>query len=359
MQMRTLGDAGRGRFDAIQAEAKQALMLSAAQLQGLIERSAAAHAEAAAELASLHSELAVTAARDAAEDRARSASLKGSIELATVEHSAQRAELARLQLALDGLENSRAFLDAEIGADSAGRTTATEHDIQMRVLEAQESERARLAREIHDGPAHSLANAVFQAEFAARLLGRDPAAAAAELTALRALLQRALHDTRGFITQLRPPELDRMGLDEALREHAETLERSSMLKLTMDLRAPADTLSVAEQTVVLRVAQEALRNVRKHAATARVSVATRLDEVPEEEEEEEGAARVARWVLEVSDDGKGFDVEQVMSDPGWRRHFGLRFMRERAALIGARLEIGSGPSAGTTIRLSIDRAERS
>jgi signal transduction histidine kinase len=48
-----------------------------------------------------------------------------------------------------------------------------------------------------------------------------------------------------------------------------------------------------------------------------------------------------------------------MSDPSWRRHFGLRFMRERAALIGARLEIGSGPSAGTTIRLSIDRAERS
>ncbi len=147
-----------------------------------------------------------------------------------------------------------------------------------------------------------------------------------------------------------------MGLDEALREHAATLERSSMLKVRMDLQAPADALSVAEQTVVLRVAQEALRNVRKHAGTGRVSVATRLDEVPDEEE---GAARVARWVLEVSDDGKGFDVEQVMSDPGWRRHFGLRFMRERAALIGARLEIGSGPSAGTTIRLSIDRAERS
>ena len=355
MQMRTLGDAGRGRFDAIQAEAKQALMLSATQLQGLIERSAAAHAEAAAELASLHSELATTAARDAAEDRARSASLKGAIELATVELAAQRAELARLQLALDGLENSREFLDAEIGADASGRTAAAEHDVQMRVLEAQESERARLAREIHDGPAHSLANAVFQAEFVGRLFERDPGAAVTELAALRGLLQRALDDTRGFITQLRPPELDRMGLDDALRDHAETIERSSGLRVALDLQAPVDALSVAEQTVVLRVAQEALRNVRKHADAGRVSVVTRVVSATDDEDASGGS----RWVLEVSDDGKGFDVDQVMSDPGWRRHFGLRFMRERAALIGARLEIGSGPSAGTTIRLSIDRAERS
>jgi two-component system nitrate/nitrite sensor histidine kinase NarX len=85
------------------------------------------------------------------------------------------------------------------------------------------------------------------------------------------------------------------------------------------------------------VAQEALQNVRKHAAATNVKVATRLDD--------DG------WVLEVSDDGKGFDVGAVAARG--RRNFGLQFMRERAELIGARFDVRSRPEGGTVVRLAI------
>jgi len=107
--------------------------------------------------------------------------------------------------------------------------------------------------------------------------------------------------------------------------------------ITADVAAPSEALSDAERTVVLRVAQEALQNVRKHAAAASVTVRTRL---------EDGA-----WILEVADDGRGFDVGDAASRG--RRNFGLQFMRERAELIGARLDVRSRPGDGTVVRLAI------
>ena len=104
----------------------------------------------------------------------------------------------------------------------------------------------------------------------------------------------------------------------------------------------------ASATAVLRVAQEALRNVRKHAGATRVRVA----DVPR------ARAEPPAWVLEVTDDGQGFSVDEAL-ERSTNRHFGLRFMRERAQLIGARLEIISNPTAGTTVRLAVDPGERS
>ena len=97
-------------------------------------------------------------------------------------------------------------------------------------------------------------------------------------------------------------------------------------------------LSDAQRTVALRVAQEALQNVRKHAAATKVSVATHDEQAGE-------------WVLEVRDDGRGFDVGAVAARG--RRNFGLQFMRERAELIGARFDVRSRPEGGTVVRLTI------
>jgi signal transduction histidine kinase len=104
-----------------------------------------------------------------------------------------------------------------------------------------------------------------------------------------------------------------------------------------ELTASAGLLGEVEQTVVLRIAQEALQNVRKHAAAGRVTVSTMLAD--------EG------WILQVSDDGRGFDLTAIASRG--RRNFGLQFMRERASLIGARFEVRSEPDSGTTIMLII------
>src|SRR5262249_10943037 len=109
------------------------------------------------------------------------------------------------------------------------------------------------------------------------------------------------------------------------------------LHITTQLQAPADELSEAAQTVVLRVVQEALQNVRKHAAASNVVVATSLDD--------------GEWVLEVRDDGRGFETGAVAARG--RRNFGLQFMRERGELVGARFEVRSRPGAGTVVRLAI------
>jgi two-component system sensor histidine kinase DegS len=210
----------------------------------------------------------------------------------------------------------------------------------MRIVEAQEAERARLAQEIHDGPAQALSNAIFQVEYVERVLDQDVRLAATELRYLRELLRRDLGDVRNFISRLRPPLLDQLGLDEALRQTVADLAEAASIAHAVDLSAPQGVLRDAEQTVVLRVTQEALQNVRKHAAASRVTVVTRLED--------------DRWVLEVSDDGRGFDIEAVAARG--RRNFGLQFMRERAELIGATMDVRSRPNGGTVVRLAIPTA---
>ena len=102
------------------------------------------------------------------------------------------------------------------------------------------------------------------------------------------------------------------------------------------MRRPT-ALTEAAQTVVLRIVQEALQNVRKHAGAANVVVATSRTD--------------GEWVLEVRDDGRGFDTGAVAARG--RRNFGLQFMRERAELVGAQFEVRSRPEAGTVVRLAI------
>jgi len=205
------------------------------------------------------------------------------------------------------------------------------------VVEAQEAERSHLAREIHDGPAQALSNAIFQVEYLERIVETDPALARTELRHMRELLRRELADVRSFISQLRPPLLDELGLNGSILDAVEYMRTLSGLPISTRLDAEADSLGGGTATVVLRVVQEALQNVHKHAAASSASVATRI----------EGAD----WVVEVTDDGRGFDPGAVAAHG--RRNYGLQFMRERAELIGARLDVRSRPDGGTVVRLAI------
>ena len=248
------------------------------------------------------------------------------------------AELSRLELAIRNLETTWLFVergDASLVTDVALPRLPTE--LQMRIVEAQEGERVRLAQEIHDGPAQALSNAIFQVEFIDRVFDSDRDMARTELKFLRELLRRELGDLRTFIGQLRPPVLVELGLDGSIADTVANQAALSGLQITTQLAAPADDLTEAAQTVVLRVVQEALQNVRKHAGATNVVVATMLDG--------------GEWVLEVRDDGRGFDTGAVAARG--RRNFGLQFMRERAELVGARFEVRSRPEAGTVVRLAV------
>ena len=334
-----------GHFDGLHAEAKAALGHSANSLRTVTERYREAHNAEQERWQSLRREL---DALEGGEHDGRLRGLRGEMELLTAEVELHRTELARLNLAQRSLENAWLFLergDRSLVADPSATTTP--EDIQMRIVEAQEAERTRLAQEVHDGPAQALTNAIFQVEYIERLLDQNPAMAPTELRFLRQLLRRELGDVRSFISQLRPPLLDELGLDGAIRDTAETMTALTGLVIETNLGGSGEPLSDAAQTVVLRVVQEALQNVRKHAAAKRVTVSTSI----------EASVDGSHFTAEIADDGHGFDPESVVARG--HRNFGLQFMRERAELIGARFEVRSRPGEGTVVWLAIPiREER-
>ncbi len=269
--------------------------------------------------------------------------VRGEAERTRAGVAAHEADLSRLELAAKNLESTWLFLergDHSLVTDAS--LPAGISELQMRIVEAQEAERNRLAQEVHDGPAQALSNAIFQVEYIERIFEAEPVLAKVELGFLRELLRRELGDVRSFIVQLRPPVLVELGLDGSIRDAVDTQRGLTGLAITTDLSGPSDGLPEAAQTVALRIAQEALQNVRKHASATSVLVATRL----------EGT----EWVLEVRDDGRGFDTGAVAARG--RRNFGLQFMRERAELVGARFEVQSRPDAGTVVRLAIPLARK-
>jgi two-component system, NarL family, sensor histidine kinase DegS len=250
----------------------------------------------------------------------------------------ERSTLGRIDLAVRSLENAWLFLardDSTLVSDPAGPPSAA--DAQMRIVEAQEAERSRLAREVHDGPAQALSNAIFQVEVVQRLLDRDERLARAELRQLREVLTRELRGVRAYLSQLRPPLLADLGLSGAIHEAADQIQTALDIPVHVELDAAIDALPETVEVVTLRVVQEALQNVRKHAKPSNVRVRMARD--------------AGGWTIEVRDDGQGFEADEP--PVGGRRHFGLQFMRERAELIGARLEVRSSPDLGTAVRMTI------
>jgi two-component system sensor histidine kinase DegS len=346
------------RFDELYAEAKAALGFGANTLRSVTERYREAYREALTRWHRLRDQLEEldraplpspgdtdpAAAAEAGAEDALQRTVRTDADHQTANLGRHQTELSKLELSVRSMENAWLFLergDASLLAEAADSGLPT--DIQMSIVQAQEAERSRLAQEIHDGPAQALSNAIFQVEYIERVMTEDPRMARSELRFLRELLRRELGDVRTFISQLRPPLLDELGLDGSILDTIESMSALTESKLETDLKGPQDLLNPTQQTAVLRIVQEALQNIRKHAAASLTVVATKLDK--------------PNWILEVTDDGRGFDVTTVAARG--RRNFGLQFMRERAELIGAQFEVHSRPGGGTVVRLAIPVEEES
>jgi two-component system, NarL family, sensor histidine kinase DegS len=345
MELRTLGDRRGVGFQALYAEAKQVLSHSANQLRALAATAREESSEALVEWQRLREELDALSGGNGPADELRRAELERAVAISAAEIARQRSELERLDVTVTTLEASWLFLEhGEEGPPDTADLILVRPAMQMRILEAQESERARLAQEIHDGPAQVLSNAIFQIEYIERVLDQDEGRAREELRTLRNQLQRETEEMRSYIHQLQNPLIGELGLNGAIRDYAENLGGAAGMPVHLDLQASEADLNDAQQTVILRVIQEALRNVRRHAKATQAWVAT--------SEQKAADGGETAWTLEIRDDGEGFPVEATIVRGG-RKNFGLRFMRERAELIGARLSIDSRPAAGTTVRLSI------
>ena len=202
----------------------------------------------------------------------------------------------------------------------------------LRIVQAQEGERQRMAEDIHDGPAQVLTNAIFQVEYLDRILEPHDGAEHAELAFLRDMLRNGLDEVRALISDLRPPIVD-IGLAAAIADRAQQLEHRHGIATEVAVDGIDDRLGPSARASVLRILQEALQNVRKHAAASRISIGL------------EGNSLV------IADNGRGFDLMRVASRAG--QNFGLQFMRERAELMGAQLNIESRQGEGTRILLRL------
>jgi signal transduction histidine kinase len=200
---------------------------------------------------------------------------------------------------------------------------------------AESRERNRLARELHDTLAHSLTGLNLQLQAVDTLLDDDPAGAREQLAEAEGTVRSGIQESRRAILALRATPLQDLGLAEALRELARKHADRTGVALTCEV-AEIGVLDPLTEQAIYRVAEAALNNVEQHAAASELTV------------------RLARGnpggelVLEIADNGLGFDPGQVPAD-----RLGLHGMAERAALIGARLDVESAPGKGTRVVLMV------
>lgn len=207
------------------------------------------------------------------------------------------------------------------------------------IIEAQEGERQRLARQMHDGPAQSLTNLILQAEVCERLFDSDPAQARTELANLKAAVHSTFQRTRRFIFDLRPMMLDDLGLLPTLRRHVQDFQEKSGLSIDLRITGQERRLASHTEVTIFRVVQELLINIDLHAHAHRVQVALGLQ--PD------------KVRITVEDDGSGFDVAEVLAAAKQRKTLGLAALQERVELLGGTVNFESSIGRGTKVTIEI------
>jgi two-component system, NarL family, sensor histidine kinase UhpB len=211
-----------------------------------------------------------------------------------------------------------------------------------RALAAQEAERLRIARELHDEIGQTLTAVALQAERAAEDSSTQPRA----LRDIGAIVQHSLQDVRRIARELRPEALDDLGLTDALISLCLRVERQGALRIAREIAGNLPPLSTEVELVVYRVAQEALTNALRHSGASHVRVELAQRPLAASDHPRAASDEMEKLVLTVADDGCGLPASLSGSH-------GLEGMRERAILVHADLRIDSTPGAGVTVLLSV------
>jgi two-component system sensor histidine kinase DegS len=260
-----------------------------------------------------------------------------------------RGQVEQLQAKQQHLERHTGMLrqvidlagQSGMGGDGAGPSVEGgngEGSPIVRIITAQENERQRLARQMHDGPAQSLTNLILQAEICERLFDTDPVRARTELGNLKDAVTSTFQKVREFIFDLRPMMLDDLGLNPTLKRYIQDFEaKSGGLACNLAITGKEQRLPPHTEVTVFRVIQGLLNNVREHANATHVEVS--LDLSPE------GLS------AKVEDDGSGFDVEEVMAAARQRKTMGLISIIEQVEMLGGDIHFDSSIGRGTQVRL--------
>jgi signal transduction histidine kinase len=215
--------------------------------------------------------------------------------------------------------------------------TARLTDVLGKVISAQEEERRRLARELHDETAQTIGALSIALDRARLELGDASPDATGQLREAQGIVKRLLEDTRRLILDLRPMALEDLGLVPAIRWYAESHLQDEGVATTIELDRPAVRLAPHLEVALFRIAQEAINNIAKHAGARKATI--RLDFSA-------SAVRIA-----VSDDGRGFDVDRALASAG--SSIGLVGLQERTRLLNGRMEIRSELGRGTRLAVEV------
>lgn len=201
-------------------------------------------------------------------------------------------------------------------------------------------ERARIAREIHDGVAQSLAFVALKLDLVGRQIRPNPERAEQEVRAASGLLREQIREVRRSIFALRPIDLERYGLLETVRRYVQDFGEQNNLRTTLEVSGELH-LSPGDEAMVFRILQESLNNVAKHAHAREVLVSLH--------------SHAGRTTLRVQDDGRGFNPTQVSGRVSSAGGLGLMQMRERVEARGGRYRVEAAPGQGTRVEAEIRR----
>lgn len=254
-------------------------------------------------------------------------------QLRTLEETIVRAEKLVSQMGV-----VLGYLTGDLSKIGEALESAKQHQLMgLKVIQAQEEERKRVAREIHDGPAQSMANVVLRSEIVEKMLKNERVLEAQmELHELKEMVRMSLADVRRIIFDLRPMALDDLGLVPTLQKYIRTCEERMETSIDLVVFGVEPTLRSSVKAAIFRLVQECLNNVEKHAKAKSVQV--KLEFVQDS------------LSLVVKDDGIGFDLDERMGTGG---SFGLLGMKERTQLLEGQIEVQSAPGDGTKVLFQI------
>lgn len=209
-------------------------------------------------------------------------------------------------------------------------------ELSIKIIEAQENEKKRISRDIHDGPAQSLANVIFKAEYASKIIDSSPVKAKREISELQEDVRNTLKDIRKIIYDLMPMSLDDLGLVPTIKKLISNIMDSNALIIDFSVVQNSVIDDQLTNLMIFRVVQEAFNNIIKHSKSKHVRLNMHISDI--------------EIKLSISDDGIGFDVDKTIESP---LGYGLYNMKERIDIVGGTLFIESEVSKGTTINIRI------
>jgi two-component system sensor histidine kinase DegS len=253
-----------------------------------------------------------------------------------------RGQLEKLQNEKQHLERFKSTIgqalnthgSASAMTSSSGGAKSPLASVEM-LVNAQETERQRLSRQIHDGPAQALSNFILQTEIAMRLMDVDAAQAREELNNLKTSAMGTFQKVRNFIFELRPMMLDDLGLVPTVRRYCDAFKEQAGLDINVTVTGTERRLEPYLEVMLFRAIQELLGNAARHSQATLVKVILDLGE--------------DRVRVSVDDNGKGFDPDSLQQS----NSLGLKLIRERAEMLGGNFEIDSNIGKGTRISFAV------